>query len=97
MKKKLKPLTDKDGEVRELTAADMKLFRPAREVDPALVAAHRSGTIRYKGQRGKQKAPTKAQVTLRLDRDVLAFFKAKGEGWQTRIGAALRAFVDVAQ
>ena len=86
-----------DDENPEWTAADFARARPMREVDPDLVAAHKAGTIRYKGQRGKQKAPTKAQVTLRLDRDVLAFFKAKGSGWQTRIGDALKAIVDVAR
>lgn len=35
----------------------------------------------------------KKQVTLRLDPDVLAWFKAQGPGYQTRINAALRAFV----
>lgn len=35
----------------------------------------------------------KQQVTLRLDPDVLAWFKAQGPGYQTRINAALRAFV----
>jgi uncharacterized protein (DUF4415 family) len=32
----------------------------------------------------------KAQVTLRLDSDVLAYFKASGPGWQTRINDALK-------
>ncbi|MBI0473882.1 hypothetical protein D9601_00705 [Sphingomonas sp. MA1305] len=41
--------------------------------------------------RGAQAAPTKQQVTLRLDRDVLAKFRATGPGWQARINAALRA------
>ncbi|HEX6143767.1 MAG TPA: BrnA antitoxin family protein [Geminicoccaceae bacterium] len=36
----------------------------------------------------------KKQVTLRLDPDVLAWFKARGAGYQTRINAALRAFVE---
>ena len=31
---KMKPLTDKSGEVRELTREDMKRFRPAAEVLP---------------------------------------------------------------
>jgi len=31
---KMKPLTDKSGEVRELTKADMKRFRPAADVLP---------------------------------------------------------------
>lgn len=101
MKKKSKPLIDKDGEVREITAADMKYFRPARLVDPKLVAAYKAGTLklptRYRGQRGKQKVPVKAVVSLRLDKEVLAYFRAKGKGWQTRMNDALKAFVDVAR
>ena len=41
--------------------------------------------------RGVQRLPTKQQVTLRLDQDVLARFRATGPGWQSRINAALRA------
>ena len=36
---KSKPLIDADGEVRELTAADMKRFRPAQEVLPKTLLA----------------------------------------------------------
>ena len=36
---------------------------------------------------------TKKGVFLRLDPDVLAWFKAGGPGYQTRINQALRAFV----
>ena len=43
--------------------------------------------------RGRQKAPTKAQGTLRLDRAVLEHFKAEGPGWQSRINAVLQAAV----
>ena len=32
----------------------------------------------------------KQQVSLRLDRDVIAHFRAQGAGWQTRLNAALR-------
>ena len=47
--------------------------------------------------RGPQKAPTKRQVTLRLDEDVVDHFRAGGSGWQTRLNAALRtaAHLDV--
>ncbi len=41
--------------------------------------------------RGKQVAPTKVSTTIRLDADVLAFFRSKGAGFQTRINDALRA------
>ena len=36
---------------------------------------------------------TKAQVTLRLDVEVLEKFKASGDGWQTRINEALKSWV----
>jgi uncharacterized protein (DUF4415 family) len=34
--------------------------------------------------------PVKKPVTLRLDADVLAWFKKQGRGYQTRINRALR-------
>ena len=40
--------------------------------------------------RGPQKSPTKVLTTIRLDADVLAFFRAQGRGYQTRINEALR-------
>ncbi len=40
---------------------------------------------------GSRKANPKLQVTLRLDPDVVAGFKAGGRGWQSRINAALRS------
>ena len=42
-------------------------------------------------RRGAQAAPTKKQVTLRLDPDVIDKFRATGPGWQARINAALKA------
>jgi uncharacterized protein (DUF4415 family) len=36
----------------------------------------------------------KRQITLRIDPDVLDWFKRQGRGYQTRINAALRAFVE---
>ena len=83
--KKRKPLTDKDGEVRELTAEDCRHFRPTSEVLPELVKLWRK-----RGERGPQKAPTKKQVTLRLDKDVVDRFRATGAGWQSRMNEALR-------
>ena len=43
--------------------------------------------------RGPQKAPTKVLTTVRLDVDVIAFFKAQGSGYQTRINDELRKVV----
>jgi uncharacterized protein (DUF4415 family) len=34
--------------------------------------------------------PTKSQLTVRVDNDILAWLRAKGRGYQTRINAILR-------
>ena len=44
--------------------------------------------------RGPQKESTKVPTTVRLDADVLAFFKGGGAGYQTRINAELRKVVN---
>ena len=41
--------------------------------------------------------PGKDAVKLRIDRDVLAWFRATGKGYQTRINNVLRAFVQARQ
>jgi len=44
--------------------------------------------------RGPQKAPTKVQTTLRLDREILDHFRGSGRGWQTRVNESLRRVVE---
>ena len=44
--------------------------------------------------RGPQAAPTKVLTSVRLDADILEFFKAQGSGYQSRINAALRTEVE---
>ena len=39
----------------------------------------------------------KDAVSLRVDRDVLAGFRATGRGWQTRMNDALRAWLETEQ
>jgi len=83
------PLIDEKGEVRELTAADMALFRPAHEVLPESLQA----TLGIR-RRGAQRTPTKTPTTIRLDNDVLASLRRMGRGWQTRVNALLREAVE---
>ena len=45
-------------------------------------------------RRGLQPLPSKASISLRVDQDVLEWFKAQGPGYQTRINTVLRAFRD---
>ncbi|MFZ3221777.1 MAG: BrnA antitoxin family protein [Rugosibacter sp.] len=78
-----KPLVNANDEVRELNATDMAKFKPAAEVLPL--------SLRKKlGVRGTQKTPTKERITIRLSREVVNQFRESGEGWQTRVDAALQ-------
>jgi uncharacterized protein (DUF4415 family) len=43
---------------------------------------------------GSVKANRKEQVALRLDPEVLAYFRSTGAGWQSRINDALRRVVE---
>ena len=78
-----KPLIDAKGEVRELTASDMKRFRPAKEVLPEAL-------LNKLNVRGPQKAPIKERITIRLSPEVVQRFRATGDGWQTRVDTALK-------
>ena len=44
--------------------------------------------------RGPQAAPTKILTSVRLDADILEYFKLQGAGYQSRINAALRIEVE---
>lgn len=78
---KREPLTDESGEVRELTREDFRAMRPAAEVlPPELVAILPK---RKPGQRGPQRTPVKMQVSLRLDKNIVAGYKATGPGWRS--------------
>jgi len=80
-----------DRENPEWTEEDFRRARPACEVLPQdLVETIKK---RRQGQRGPQRAPVKAKVTLRLDRGVLEHFKATGKGWQTRMNEALKNLI----
>jgi uncharacterized DUF497 family protein/uncharacterized protein (DUF4415 family) len=72
-----------EDENPEWTKEDFARARPASEVVPDIVAA-------YLRRRGKQRAPTKRLISLRLDPDVIEHFRTRGKGWQARINATLR-------
>ena len=45
-------------------------------------------------RRGFAPVRRKAQVTLRIDSEVIDWFRARGRGYQTRINAILKAYRD---
>lgn len=76
-----------DRENPEWTEDTFTRARPAKEVFPDLAEY---AAKRKRRQRGPQVTPTKVPMSLRIDRDVLAFYKATGQGWQARMNEALR-------
>jgi uncharacterized protein (DUF4415 family) len=83
-----KPLTDSEGEVRELTALD------AREAVPiaALPEAERRILLSLR-RRGPQKIPRKVSISIRLSPDVAEGLRATGKGWQGRTDEVLRSWL----
>ena len=80
-----KPLIDKDGEVREITAEDMKHFRPAKEVLPASFFREME-KLKTKRLRGRPKQEMKKEMlSLRLKKNVIDGIKSSGKGYNTRI------------
>ena len=41
--------------------------------------------------------PSKQAISVRIDRDVLEFFRSQGRGYQTRINAFLRSYMEAKQ
>ncbi len=48
-------------------------------------------------RRGLKPAPKKQQLTIRVDSDVLEWFRGQGRGYQTKINALLRAYMEAHQ
>lgn len=71
-----------DGEINysDAPAADQRFFANAITVQPGtLLAVLGNGT--------------KRQITLRIDEDVIDFFKRQGKGYQRLMNFALRAYM----
>jgi uncharacterized protein (DUF4415 family) len=83
-----KPLTNREGEVRELTARDA-----ARAIAfSALPEAEQEMLLKIR-RRGPQRAPRKVPVSIRLSPDVAEGLRASGSGWQGRADEALRSWL----
>ena len=45
-------------------------------------------------RKGLKPVPRKEQLTLRIESDVVEWFRKQGQGYQTRINALLRAYME---
>jgi uncharacterized protein (DUF4415 family) len=80
----LPPLTDEDREdLRRLAA------RPDSEIDLSDIPEWTAEDFKN-AVHGKFYRPTKGQITAKIDNDVLAWLKADGPGYQSRMNAILR-------
>lgn len=81
----IKRMIASDPDAPEATEDELAQAKPFSEAFPALADAMRKNI----GGRPKAENP-KVAISLRLDQDVVARFKASGPGWQTRMNRALR-------
>ena len=88
---------------KRTTAPTRRADVPYSPKNKAATTKFWSGATAHKGvedlraKRGRPaKAPEdrKAQIALRLDKDVLEWYRAQGLGWQTRMNAVLKAYRD---
>jgi uncharacterized protein (DUF4415 family) len=60
-------------------------------------AVAHTGLEELRAKRGRPKkdaADLKEQIALRVDKEVLEWYRALGTGWQTRMNAVLKAYRD---
>jgi uncharacterized protein (DUF4415 family) len=76
--------------VRATSSRKIKLSAEHAEADVTHIVR---GIVRH----GLKEAGPKASISLRVDADVLEWFKAQGPGYQTRMNAVLRAFKDASR
>ena len=92
-----KPRARKPVSTSKRSETDWARLRAAAEpkVKPS---EHPEATVKHivRGivRRGLEPLPPKESISLRVDADVLEWFKAQGPGYQTRINLVLRAYRD---
>ena len=77
---------------------DWSRVKAMKDKDIKLTSEHPEADVKHivRGilRQGLKPVQSKASISLRVDADVLAWFKTQGPGYQTRINAVLRAFKD---
>jgi uncharacterized protein (DUF4415 family) len=63
----------------------------------AAAASDVAKVVRRIARRGLPQSGRKAAISLRLDEEILAWFRTQGPGYQTRMNAVLRAYMEAAQ
>ena len=101
------PTLEEEAEINARIAADPEdeelgeeFFNNARQVKetaPEFVVAweqaRREGEIAVRPTGRPRLEKPKRQVTLRLDDEIVEYFRVRGKGWQTRLNMALREYI----
>lgn len=79
------------------TEKQNKLIVAAAKADPdaqPLTSRQLKAMVPLRALRGRPKSPEPKQLlSVRYSPEVIAYFKATGEGWQTRMDGVLRQYV----
>lgn len=82
----------------KISRTDWARVRAMKDRDVRVTSEHPEADVKHiiRGivRQGLKPVPAKTSISLRLDADVLEWFKSRGPGYQTRINAVLRAFKD---
>lgn len=79
---------------RDAIASDLKRVDALRDEDIDYSDIPELDADFFRQARVVAVPPGKRQLTIRLDTDVLAWLKAQGKGYQSRINAILRAYYE---
>ena len=79
-----------DSEMAEFEAALLRSLDQAAKGEGRVTTSTQIAVRRAGRPVGSVKAAPKVSTTIRLSPDVLQAFRAAGDGWQTRIDAALK-------
>ena len=74
------------GRIKQWTDAEVERMAASDTDHPALDAAF---------WKGVDALPRKEAISIKLDGDVLAYFRKQGRGYQTRINAVLRRYMQL--
>jgi uncharacterized protein (DUF4415 family) len=68
-----------------------------RQIDAAVASDPDAVDLPDDWHRTARFVPAKEAISIRLDADLLGFFRKDGPGWQTRINAVLRAYKEASE
>lgn len=78
---------------------NFRRLKSMKSRDVLLTAEHPEADVKHIVggivRRGLKVVPPKASISLRVDADVLEWFRSTGAGYQSRMNAVLRAFKEV--